>query len=227
MTASEMVARYLREAKSSEDALVRVLQSQIAMTPSGTYRSALTTHLDETRTHSRRLAERIRQLTGSRNPLQLAAGLAEEAVGQTLALAKTPLDLLRGSSGEEKVLKNAKDAAASEALEIATYTAIERLAVAVGDDKTAELARSIRDDEQSMLDRILREIPALTDATARAELKGDSSYDVTRTGAADAIKEAGNAAHRSPGPQDPGRGPGRRSGQGGGGGRERPGDSRL
>ena len=39
------------------------------------------------------------------------------------------------------MLKNAKDACATEALEIATYTAIERLAKAVGDDETAQAGR--------------------------------------------------------------------------------------
>ena len=68
-----------------------------------------------------------------------------------LALGKTPFDLLRGSGGEEKVLKNAKDACATEALEIATYTALERLAKAVGDDQTAKLAASILADEEKML----------------------------------------------------------------------------
>jgi ferritin-like metal-binding protein YciE len=191
MNASEKVARYLTEAKASEDALVRVLQSQIAMTPSGAYRTALDRHLKETRTHSQRVSDRIGELSGRPNPLRFVVGLAEEAAGQTLALAKTPLDLLRGSGGEEKVLKNAKDAAATEALEIATYTAIEQLASAVGDEKTAKLARSIRDDEQAMLDRILELVPGLTDAVVRAELRDDPSYDVTRTGAADAVKRAG------------------------------------
>jgi ferritin-like metal-binding protein YciE len=191
MNASQKVAQYLGEAKASEDALVRVLQSQIAMTPSGSYRDALQTHLDETQEHSRRLARRIRELTGNRNPLLLALGAAEELAGQVLALAKTPLDLARGSGGEEKVLKNAKDAAATEALEIATYTAIARLARDVGDERTEQLADDIRESEEAMLATILREIPALTDAVARAELHDDPSYDVTRTGAADAVREAG------------------------------------
>jgi ferritin-like metal-binding protein YciE len=69
-------------------------------------------------------------------------------VGQALALGKTPFDLLRGSGGEEKVLKYAKVACASEALEIATYTAIERLASSVGDHETAQLAASILADEE-------------------------------------------------------------------------------
>src|SRR6185295_1699455 len=97
----------------------------------------------------------------------------------------------RGSGGEEKVLKNAKDAAATEALEIATYTAIERLATGVGDDRTAKLAMSIRADEQRMLDRILALIPALTDAVAAADLRGEGTYKVAETGAADAARSTG------------------------------------
>jgi ferritin-like metal-binding protein YciE len=193
MNASQKIAQYLGEARASEDALVRVLQSQIAMTPSGSYRSALQTHLDETRRHSARVGGRLSALEGGRTPLQAVVGFWEDIVGQGLALTKTPLDLLRGTGGEEKVLKNAKDAAATEALEIATYTAIERLARAVGDDETADLAKSILADEEKMLARVMREIPKLTDAVARAELKDDPSYDVTKTGAADGIRDAGQA----------------------------------
>jgi ferritin-like metal-binding protein YciE/uncharacterized protein (DUF433 family) len=184
------VVQYLNEAEASERALVRVLQSQIAMTPRGSYRSALETHLDETRRHGDRIATRLQALDQSGDPLGAFIGVIETAAGQALALTKTPFDLLRGSGGEEKVLKNAKDACASEALEIATYTAIERLAQRVGDDETAKLAASIRADEERMLARVLREIPKLTDAVVRADVNGDSSYDVRTTGAADALREA-------------------------------------
>jgi ferritin-like metal-binding protein YciE len=193
LNASQKIAQYLSEARASEDALVRVLQSQIAMTPSGSYRSALDTHLDETRRHSARVGRRLSQLDRGSNPLVAVVGFWEDVAGQALALGKAPLDLLRGTGGEEKVLKNAKDAAATEALEIATYTAIERLARSVDDDETADLAASIRADEERMLARIMREIPKLTDAVARAELKNDPSYDVTKTGAADAVRDAGEA----------------------------------
>ena len=47
-----------------------------------------------------------------------------------------------------------------------------------------------------MLERVLREIPKLTDAVVRADVNGDPSYDVTKTGAADAVREAGEAARR-------------------------------
>jgi rubrerythrin len=124
-------------------------------------------------------------------------GLTESLIGQALAFGKTPFDLLRGSGGAEKVLKNAKEACATEALEIATYTAIERLARSVGDDQTAALAGSILADEERMLQRVLREIPKLTDAVVRADVKGKPSYDVTTTGAADTLSEAGEATKKA------------------------------
>src|ERR1700755_1005644 len=198
MTASQQkIVQYLHEAHASEEALVRVLQSQIAMTPRGSYRSALETHLKETRDHARRVERRLSELGNGSNPLLAVTGLVETAIGQVVALGKPPFDLLRGSGGEEKVLKNAKDAYASEALEIATYTAIERLAERVGDDETAKLAASLRADEERMLARVLREIPKLTDAVVRADVNGDSSYDIKTTGAADAVREAGEAARNT------------------------------
>ncbi|MCK9250886.1 MAG: ferritin-like domain-containing protein [Solirubrobacteraceae bacterium] len=182
------IAQVLNEAHASEVALVRVLQTQIAMTPRGRLRTALETHRDETRDHAARLRRRLDALGARSSPAQLIFGAAETAVGQMLALAKTPVDLLRGTGGEEQLLKNAKDAVATEALEIATYTAIEALAREVDDERTASLAASIRADEERMLDRLLREIPTLTKAVVRADVRGRPSFDPTTTGAADAVR---------------------------------------
>ena len=198
MAASQQkIVQYLSEAQASEHALVRVLQSQIAMTPSGSYRSGLETHLNETRRHAQRVSDRLESLDHGSNPFMAVVGFWEDVVGQALAFSKTPLDLLRGSGGEEKILKNAKDACATEALEIATYTAIERLARSVGDDETADLAQSILAEEEKMLARVLREIPKLTDAVVGAEVKGDPSYDITTTGAADAVRQASASTQKA------------------------------
>jgi ferritin-like metal-binding protein YciE len=196
--ATQKIVQYLEEARASELGLVRVLQSQIAMTPRGKYRNGLETHLRETRDHARRIEERLKELGHGDSPIQVGIGLAETVFAQALALGKTPIDLIRGSGGEEKVLKNAKDAAATEALEIATYTAIEQLARSAGDDATARLAASIRADEEKMLARILDEIPQLTDAV----LHGDS-YDIAKTGAADAARSATRSAARKVGVREP------------------------
>src|ERR1700722_12269585 len=114
MNSSQKIAQYLGEARASEDALARVLQAQIAMTPRGTYRSALETHLGETRKHASRLGDRLKALGEGVHPLMAVVGFWEDVLGQALALSKTPWDILRGSGGEEKVLKNAKDACATE-----------------------------------------------------------------------------------------------------------------
>jgi ferritin-like metal-binding protein YciE len=186
----QKIVQYLSEAHATEQALATMLQSQIGVTPRGSYRNSLESHLHETRGHAKRVQQRLDELGQGSSPVQAGVGLVQSFVGQALALGKAPLDLVRGTGGEEKVLKNAKDACATEALEIATYTAIERLASSVGDKSTQALAESIRADEQKMLDRILKEIPKLTEAVVRAEIRGNSSYDVSKTGAADAARSA-------------------------------------
>ncbi|MDX6691400.1 MAG: hypothetical protein QOG15_2857 [Solirubrobacteraceae bacterium] len=192
--AQQKVTQYLGEARASELALVRDLEAQIAMTPRGSYRTLLERHLGETREHAERLGTRLEELGHESNPVQFAVGTAEKIVGQAISLGKGPLNLIRGRSGEEKVLKNAKDACATEALEIATYIAIEELGRAVGDETTSRLAASIRADEERMLGAVLDELPKLTDAVVRAEIDGESSYDIAETGAADAVRSTARKA---------------------------------
>jgi ferritin-like metal-binding protein YciE len=184
----QKVVQYLEEARGSEVALVRELQAQIAMTPRGAYRSLLEKHLRETRSHADRLRGRLEELDHASNPLEIVGGVAQMVVGQVLALGRAPLALVRGGGGEEKVLKNAKDSCAAEALEIATYIALERLATDVDDERTAKLAASIREDEERMLERLRAELPKLTDAVVRAELHDDPSYDLGTIGAVDAVR---------------------------------------
>jgi ferritin-like metal-binding protein YciE len=193
----QKIVQYLNEAHGSELALVRQLQAQIAMTPKGQYRDGLETHLQETRRHAERVEARVAELGQGNNPLQVGLGAVECLIGQALALTKTPFDLVRGTGGEEKVLKNAKDSCAAEALEIATYTALVQLARTADDGKTERLAKSVLKDEQKMLDRLLNEIPRLTDAVAQAEFDGNGTYDVTETGAADTLREVGGTAKRT------------------------------
>jgi ferritin-like metal-binding protein YciE len=197
--AAHKTIQYLDDARRSEQALARVLQAQIAVTPRGAFRKALEAHLRQTGEHADRLHGRLSELGagdgafGLGLDLGLGLGLLESVLAQAQALALIPVDLVRRSGGEEKVLKNAKDACAAEALEIATYTALERLAQAVGDTRTAELAASIRADEQKMLDRLLKEIPRLTDAVAGAELDDHPTYEISEIGAVDAARAAGRA----------------------------------
>ena len=77
---------------------------------------------------------------------------------------------LRGTSDEEKRLKNAKTEYASEAEEIATYTAIISVAESLGDRETVKLAREIRREEERMRGFLEKEIPRLATAVVNAEV---------------------------------------------------------
>jgi len=193
-TAQDKIAQYLTEAHAMELALARTLQAHSAMTPRGSYRSALDRHLRETRGHADSIERRLRQLDRFPSLTERGYGLAQRLIGQMLALGMAPLDLLRGASPEEKLLKNAKDECASEAQEIATYEALEAFAQQVGDEPTAKLAADIRADEERMLDRLRGELSGLTAAVTEAELRGESSFDIGSTGAAQALRDTRRAA---------------------------------
>src|SRR5688572_13873702 len=138
------------------------------------YKKKLQEHLKETRAHSKGLERRIKKLGGPGSVTETVAAVAAKTAGnlrgQAVSAAKGPLHMVRGTSPEEKLLKNAKTEYWNEHEEIATYTAIETLAEAVGDKETAKLARDIRRDEEKMARYLERLIPALTKAVAKAEI---------------------------------------------------------
>src|SRR4051812_49586839 len=91
MSRSEQkVVQYLNEAHASEVALVRVLQSQIAMTPRGSYRTGLEKHLGETRDHAERVQTRLGELGQGGNPLQAIGGFPPAAGGPGAPAGQTP-----------------------------------------------------------------------------------------------------------------------------------------
>ena len=188
MTSEQKIVQYLNEAHALEAALVQTLTAHIAMTPEGPYRDLLERHLDETREQAERILGRLGELGEGRNPLQLVYGVAQTAIGQVIAAGKFPIDLLRGTGGEEKLLKNARDEASTEALEIATYDSIEAFATAAGDDRTAVLAREHRAQEETFLAQLREQIGELARAVHAAEVDGDPSYDASQTGAAQAAR---------------------------------------
>jgi hypothetical protein len=111
----------------------------------------------------------MQALAADPSAIQLLYGVAQVAIGQAIVIAKLPVDLLRGATTEERLLQNARDEAGSEALEIATYDAIEAFAVAAGDDETAELARAHRAEEEAFLAELRVQIAVLArDAYADA-----------------------------------------------------------
>ncbi len=172
------LVQYLNEAYGKEKELETGLQAHIEMTTSAPYKKRLREHLAETKRHARSLEKRVKQLGGTPqtvpieglDPLAKGAGAAVELAGRAAAAVKGPLQAIRGTGEQEKMLKNAKSEYSDEHEEIATYTAIETLATALGDTETAKLARTIRREEQRMAAFLARQIPTLTKAVIQAEI---------------------------------------------------------
>ena len=168
-TASQSkLIQYLSEAYAKERELETALEAHIAMTTRKPLKKRQQEHLRETKSHARELEKRIKKIGGG-GP-QLADKLVGQAAGKVKSLAKGPLHAVRGTGEAEKMLKNVKTEYFNEHEEIATYTAIETLAEAVGDVETAKLARAIKRDEEKMANYLARQIPVLTKAVVQDEV---------------------------------------------------------
>ena len=180
-TRDSKLMQYLNEAYGKEKELETALQAHIEMTTRLSYKKRLRQHLTETRRHARELERRVKQLGGEAQivsidipgPVATGAGAAIAIGSKAVAAAQGPLHALRGTSEQEKMLKNAKTEYADEHEEIATYTAIETLAESVGDSETAKVARAIRREEERMAGFLQRLIPTLTKAVAQAEIPAE------------------------------------------------------
>jgi ferritin-like metal-binding protein YciE len=166
--------QYLNEAHVKERQLEQALEAHIAMTELATYRKRLQQHLTETKRHAREVERRIKQLGGEAEGItgivQGAAGRVQSAAARGAALAQGQVHMVRGTSEQEKMLKNAKTEFQSEAEEIGTYTSIETLAKLVGDRDTQQLAKAILREEKRMAGFLEKLIPRLTQAVAKAEI---------------------------------------------------------
>ncbi len=167
MDPNALVLQYLSEAHATESALVTNLTAHIAMTSDAQYKKVLQRHLDETKAQVGNIDERRSELgaDGGKGFVAGAVGLAMDAVGQILVLTKGPIDAVRTISQQERMLKNARDECATEAIEIAAYDALEAAANAAGDSKTAKLAVDHRKQEERMLADLRKQIGRLAVAT--------------------------------------------------------------
>jgi ferritin-like metal-binding protein YciE len=177
-TRDAKLVELLNEAYTKEKQLETALQAHLPMTTREDYAQRLKDHLKETRSHATQVSKRIKQLGGNPETVSLpgpegltkAAESVSEVVGKAKAAAQGPLDAVRGSGEQDKMLRNARSEYQEEAHEIATYTVIESLATAVGDTQTAKLAREIRREEERMQAFLAKLLPELSVDVAHDEI---------------------------------------------------------
>jgi ferritin-like metal-binding protein YciE len=168
-----VLVRWLGEAHAKEAELEADLTAHIALTQKQAYKKRLQRHLKETRDHKRRVASRMKKLGGTpAQGLFGVRGAAGEVAGKTVAAVKGQVGAARAlvSDRAETHLRNAQEELREEHVEIALYTRLEVLASEVGDRETAQLARSIRRDEERMAKFLEAELVRLVKDVVRAEI---------------------------------------------------------
>jgi ferritin-like metal-binding protein YciE len=195
------LVEWLTEAHAKEAELEADLTAHIGMTEKQAYKKRLKDHLKETRDHKRRVASQIRKLGGS--PPSNGATVpgvpapVSEVAGKAVAAVKGQIGVARALLTEqaETHLRNAQEELREEHVEIALYTRLEVLAESVGARETAQLARSIRRDEERMAKFLDAEIRRLVKDVVKAEIPRDQRAP-TRRASRPRRKPAASAARR-------------------------------
>lgn len=137
------LVKHIDEALAMEQSVLRMLDSMIAGTEDPEIRDWLREHKLETEKQADRMQRRLEAHGASPSRVR-------EGVGIMQALMKSVLDVAR----TEKAGRNARDGYATEAMEIAAYELLSRVAERAGDEETAAAARESLAEEVAMAKRI-------------------------------------------------------------------------
>jgi ferritin-like metal-binding protein YciE len=137
------LVKHIDEALAMEQSVLRMLDSMIATTDDPEIKEQLREHKLDTEKQADRMQRRLEANGASPSTVR-------EGVGVVQALMKSVLDATRS----EKAGRNARDAYATEHMEIAAYELLERIAQRAGDEETALAARESRAEEEAMAKKI-------------------------------------------------------------------------
>ena len=138
-TVNEELVKHLDEAHAMEQSVLRMLDAMISTTDDPAILQELEHHKMETEGHAHRMRERLEAHGAAPSTVKQAAGILG-------ALAKLPLDMVRG----EKAGRNARDGYATEHMEIASYELLKRIAQRAGDEDTVAACDEILAQEHIM-----------------------------------------------------------------------------
>jgi ferritin-like metal-binding protein YciE len=179
------LVQWLNEAHAKEAELEADLTAHIALTQKQSYKKRLQQHLKETRDHKRQVASRIKKLGGSAGGPSVPGvpGAVGEVAGKAVAAAKGQLGAARAAVTEqaETHMRNAQEELREEHVEIALYNRLEAFANEVGDRDTAQLAKTIRRDEERMAKFLDAELTKLVKDVVRAEIPRDQRASSRRS----------------------------------------------
>ena len=155
----DMLVSYIRDAHAMEKNVQTMLKSLIASTDDPEIKSMMEHHSEETERHQELLKARLEQMGEDITAMK-------DIPAMLGAMAKGIADMVRS----DKPGKNARDAYVTEALEIAAYELLQRLAERCGDSATASIAESIKADEMAMRKKIEQSWDKVLDLTLTEKL---------------------------------------------------------
>jgi ferritin-like metal-binding protein YciE len=155
-TITEQLIKHLDEAHAMEQNVLRMLDAMISTTDDPEILQELEHHKIETEGHAMRMRARLEAHGAQPSTVKQAAGILT-------ALAKMPLDMVRG----EKAGRNARDGYATEHLEIASYELLKRVAQRAGDEETVSDCDLIIAQERAMADTIAANWDKVTELSLR------------------------------------------------------------
>jgi ferritin-like metal-binding protein YciE len=144
MTAlNEQLTKHIDEAHAMEQNVLRMLDGMISTTDDPAILRELEHHRIETEGHADRMKARLEAHGAMPSMMRQAGGILG-------ALAKMPLDIVRG----EKAGRNARDAYATEHMEIASYELLKRVAAQANDRETVAACDAILGEERAFAELI-------------------------------------------------------------------------
>ena len=155
-TINEQLIKHIDEAHAMEQNVLRMLDGMISTTDDPEILQELEHHKIETEGHAQRMLARLEAHGAQPSGVKQAAGILG-------ALAKLPLDLVRG----EKAGRNARDGYATEHMEIASYELLRRIAQRANDAETVSDCDLIIEQERTMAETIAANWEKFTDLSLR------------------------------------------------------------
>lgn len=155
----ERLVRYLSDAWSVENALVKALDKQAAQCEDPELEQMYSQHARMTETQRERVARRLEEL--GEKP--------SSGKGLFTTLMATLADMMHKPHDEfDEQAQVLMKSYAIEHLECAMYRSLESFAQAVGDEQTAALAREIMAEEESTAQKLWPQIGIVAKIPARA-----------------------------------------------------------
>src|SRR6476661_2186628 len=175
-----VIVKYLNEAYGKEKQLETNLQALIGRAQNyKTIKKGLQDHLKVTKNQSREIERRIKALGGKADPgpdlpgpeaITGAGSALANVANRAVAAAKGPVQMLRGTSEADNLLRNLRDAFWNEAEEIGHYNVIENVADKLKDRETVQLAKRFRRAEERMQKFLERQIKTLVGEVIKEEV---------------------------------------------------------